>query len=399
MPIQQLAPATIQQLTTAAPSQPPKAAPAASPATQLEVELAISQLERYVDVQIEQLQVMVDGALLAVTQVQNMSLQVDDAERAKAAKNAATRDFLLTVLLAFCWEMPIGGAIAAAVGKATQAVLRSVLKTNVAFQLLPLSDFGKEVEAISQLPGIQAGALSQWLKESIEERPFTSKDFAMYSNQVLSLMTKDPADLGAALLSKTIPMTVKVATAPSAPRLLEVMDTPEVSLLRSVQSFVASHRLALRVQMYATAAWLRATSVDRDSLLQTISALAPSVLPFDLDTARDHYELVYEAMIWARLYHRGTPQVAMPPFSTEASGGFEPPDVPKTPALDLSDFPDILKNYLIARFSQMVRDEQPQGLPTEPTEARISRFLNDMADSYYKQAAALQLNDAFVVQK
>ena len=247
------------------------------------------------------------------------------------AKTVSVSDVLMDALLGLAID-GVGSLVEQTVKDLAQQAAGSILSTNLAFSLLPLSDEGA---------AMSANALTQALANMASSPNVSGAAFAAYSQGVRSAIEVGSQKLGTSLSGLT-----KAALQPSKRNLnIAGSDEPRTAITRVVQSYVAAHRLALRTECISLEGFIRSQgSLTTDQLTSLSSSFVIEKSPDDLDSLRESFSLMYEAIIWGKIYNLDQMQM---------QGNKVPTAINTNTGGAIANVPDVITHYWWVRFASL----------------------------------------------
>ncbi|MFD0670088.1 hypothetical protein [Cohnella sp. GCM10027633] len=269
-------------------------------ATRADVEKAIALIEQSFAIQEQRIQIIVDAAVLAVEQVQDKRLEMQEK-----GKTVTINDVIFDLLSVYLWEVGfIGHVVQPLVKEVTRIICERSLKYSLVYNQLAKSDYGAEMIGYirnDMKPKDSKALLKEIIEEHVRKKSqYGSEEFAMFSKETRTLVASFEDVVwkkgsGAVGKWKDIQKKVKQTT-------LGTTDTPGVSMLKSAQSYVGSQRFALQVQKARIIALIRSQpSMTVQELRDMMSIFVVEELP-DTEFIRDQYQWTFEIIIWARMY-------------------------------------------------------------------------------------------------
>lgn len=273
---------------------PKSSAAAPPPATRLQRETAIAAFKNSADIQIERLQVILDGATDAVLQTQDVTALAQSVKLANS-KRVTVSDLLCDAIMYVALQ-GVAQVVKGTIQGLAESTAEGFLSTNTAFRLLPLSEQGQSLSSDQ----IQAAL------NTIGEANADGKKWLIYSDAVRNAIQQG-SDKAAEALADLTKSTLsgeggELGLSLGPKESVAGTDQPRTAITRSVQSYVAMHRLAIRIEMNNLEASLRTGPFTASQLDDLTSALAVQAPPDDLDSLRAKYSLLIEACIWSKLY-------------------------------------------------------------------------------------------------
>lgn len=305
-------------------------------ATAADIANAIALIERSFAIQQERIQIIADAAVLALEQVQDKRLEMSEK-----GKTVRIEDVIFDLLSIYLWEVGfIGHVLKPLVMEVTRTICTRSLKYSFVYDQLSKSDYGAQLIGYARLEKNSKALLQQIIAEHVTNASqFNSEDFAMFSKKVRELRDSAPElfwkkATGTVAKWKDIKKKVKETN-------LAMTDSPGVSMLKAAQSYVSSHRFALKSQQAGIVALIRSQeSMTVLELRLFMSIFQIEELP-DTDFIRDQYQWTYEMIIWARMYGFTKDSATSPGVWTNSFKGFK-------------GIPTDLTNYWLERFREVM---------------------------------------------
>lgn len=233
----------------------------------------------------ERVQAIVDGALLAAQQVQDKRLDL-----LEEGPEVSTSDVLFDALVIFAFESGLVGKAAALFAR---TAISPLLRRAGAAVLLPPRSVRREYLDIYAYAQRNFGALAA--QQVRARNPVTRSTLSAYHTWMRAVSRVGPisdAIVGLAHVAKEH----QDVNAPS----LNKSDSVGVAVLKAAQAYGSAHRDASAWSLYH----LELAAADADQRTLEILENSAEALPVPIDAivARDEYALLYEAIIWAKLF-------------------------------------------------------------------------------------------------
>ena len=263
----------------------------------VDIERAIVFIQNSVQFQLERLQLFVDSALLAVEQVQDKRIEMQENPK----QEVNIYEVFFNMVLMYCWQVKL---VEPLINQATKGIVNHLLKTRAVYNSLPKSDYGAQIIGMAKQEVNSKHIIDQIIKDHVvNQKRFTSNDFAMFSSDVINFVSKAPDSVfNAGKKGKDIYKKLSQKSTP-----LTFGDTPSVSVLSSAQSYMRNHRLTLMAQQTEIIALLRIIQLEKapitkKDLNQFLSLFTWDEIE-DYEGLREKYKLVFEGVIWSQLFH------------------------------------------------------------------------------------------------
>jgi hypothetical protein len=254
-------------------------------------ELAIEFLHRSEQIQLERLQCLADGALLGAEQVQDVRL--DLLEQGPEVDTSAV---IIDLFIGFLLDSSIPGRLLK--GFANTTCKRLVARSAI-FKIdgkLALEEADKEFAFFKEFVSSKDA-----YSDIIES--FNSAKYLNHAKGVRKLIElASNSDV-----QKDVTATFKTIRNVSNKRLIEKPleidgDTPGVSLVGSVQEFVAINRLLVKFQYRRMETFIRFDFMTGNEVRRFVTLAEFDPLESPLKEIRDQCKLIFEAIIWAGLF-------------------------------------------------------------------------------------------------
>ncbi|MBO9598550.1 MAG: hypothetical protein J7559_12135 [Cohnella sp.] len=268
-----------------------------TPVTRSDIESAVALIEQSFAMQEERIQIIVDAALLALEQVQDKRIELQEK-----GKNFTIYDIIFDVLSVYLWEVGlIGHVLEPLVKEVTGAIIQRSLKYSAVYNRLNKSDYGAQFIGYARQEENSKKLLNQIIGEHAQNsKMFNSEDFALFSQEVRTMVAKAPDVVWTKAkgeVKKWNDLKKKVKETK-----LEMTDTPGVSMLKAAQTYVSSQRVALKLQQAKIVAFLRSqTQMTIKELKDYMSIFNAEELP-ESSFIRDQYQWTFEMLLWAHIY-------------------------------------------------------------------------------------------------
>jgi hypothetical protein len=303
------------------------------------------QIRRSAAVQTERIQAIIDGAILAVEQVQDKRLDV-----LETPPEVEMSDAIFDMLLGICL-----GAVAEHVLKPiTESIVSNVITSAAYYSKVPESGAPKSLEfltaklgttptgrkevAEAQAMAVTRGALRRGLEVKAD-------DIAKYNKYLRKQVVEIGEKLGEKAAEK---VAEKFKEAPEmlegvgkeGPSELQPTDTPGVAILGAAQTYASNNRAAIARHHSAFEVVLhRGASADELQMIDEATQLGE--LEDELIAIRDKHKIFFEAAIWAKLFRFDVPEK----ITADARGNVQ-----------LVGVNTLLKAYWNHRFAQLIQE-------------------------------------------
>ncbi|MFC5471221.1 hypothetical protein ACFPPD_21260 [Cohnella suwonensis] len=283
-----------------------------------DIEKAVALIEQSFAVQQERIQIVVDAAVLALEQIQDKRLELSEK-----GKTVTIYDVIFDMLSLYLWEVGLmGHVLEPLVKEVTRAICSKSLKYSAVYNQLSKSDYGAELIGYARQEKNSKELLQEIIGDHVRNaKQFNSDEYAIFSKEARQMVSSAPDVVwkkatGAIAKWKDTQEKVKEMK-------LEMTDTPGVSMLKAAQSYVSSHRFALKLQQARIVAFIRSqTSITVKELRDLLSIFVIEELP-NTDFIRDQYQWTFELIIWARMYGFQKDEWKSPEVHTNSDKGFE----------------------------------------------------------------------------
>jgi hypothetical protein len=255
----------------------------------------VAEIHQAAAIQMERIQAIVDGAVLAVDQVQDKRIDI-----LAQGPEVEISDVIFDMLLGVCFKgvgkalVPITQSIASESAQAAAWYCR-LAKSRPKFQGLRF---------VARLASAEFAAKWGYGTKS-EDATLTARTMADYNEALRGVL--EPA-IGAKLETGVNWVVGKLETAAKGESSsltrsvdLEPTDTPGVAVLGAAQTYASTQRAAIAMYHAGFEAIARA-SPDPDTIAQIREAIALSELGDEIVEIRDRHKMLFEAVIWAKLF-------------------------------------------------------------------------------------------------
>jgi hypothetical protein len=237
-------------------------------------------------IDIERIQAIVDGAILAAEQVQDK--RIDLLEQ---GPEVAATDLIFDALVTFVLESSLIGIAART---AAHKIITPLLRKVGAVALMPHPNIRREYLGMLEF----ARKFGKYATAQIRDaNPELRDDLKSYHSFIRAITRADGHIIEGIV---GIAKAANEMNAPQTPMLIPG-DSPGVAVLKAAQSYASSHRTA--ITMVHAQLEMAALATTDATALKKIADMA-EILPLeqDLSVLRGRYALLYEAAIWAMLY-------------------------------------------------------------------------------------------------
>jgi hypothetical protein len=312
------------------------AAPDAPPAITPEAWGIVLQLREARAARLEALQAVVDGAVLAVEQVQDV--RIDLLEK---GPEVLVEDIVFDVLLGL------------AMGKVADA-----LKTCTASIAQQLADSAVDFAGAARHPKA-AALLGAGIKASDAERfdkifrtasrgpspVIKAADIKRYNGAIREFVAERIGKALDVAAEKSLGIVEKGLPKSAARNVdLEDTDSPAVSMLSAAEAYVSAQRYAQDVFHATMEVVVLGGSLDKAELKSISQNIAIRKLEASYNEIRDRHKMLFEAALWCRLFHIERPsRLGSTWFLSRKSGH-----------LDLGGAPAPLLRYWCHRFARCI---------------------------------------------
>jgi hypothetical protein len=248
--------------------------------------------------------VLLDGAVLAAEQVQDVRLNVLETP-AQVSGWSIWAEVALTFLL----ESNIPGKV---LSELSRRIVGQLVKTNTVFLALPKSISGRELAATAK--ALSGGSMSRVLQQGLPVLKLpglSSKDALKLYHSSIQLFVTKGSDGYTEFLNAAIKAAneKRKAPKPSTADPIPVSDSAAVEVLSAAQDYARASRLGIRFRHAALESYVR-RGAEPNSLAIVAEAVGWDPLTdegkeremLSLTAARNKYRLLLEALIWSRMY-------------------------------------------------------------------------------------------------
>jgi hypothetical protein len=339
--------------------------------SEAEIEEALLRVRQYAFLQVERTQAFVDGAILAAEQVQDKRLDL-----LEQGPELTVSEVLFDMFLTMALESTIAGKVLAGI---TKKLLKSALSSVRVFSVLPkfaLSERGRNLKWLSQLMKERGG--KQVARNTIKKflTPSNELTIAQY-NRTLQVLYQ-----GGSNVEQNLTAIAKGGKAgaqqllfhgSNPPPVLSFGDSVSVSILSAAQVYASQQRLAIFLSHSTFEMWLRLDLVEIEDMEMICKSEITDEEVTSINTLRDQYKLLYEAIIWAKLFGLDANLSKLSPTQTKLSG-----------------VPDKHLNYWLNRFINPQTGKQfAQSSGTEFDKVyALNKYFINIAETYRKIKSA-----------
>jgi hypothetical protein len=285
----------------------------------VDIEELVFRIRKSAAIRLERQQAMLDGVTLAAEQVQDKRLEL--AEK----KSADADDSLATFLVVFALESTLAGPVLVGL---TKRIVYPLLRTNLAFRLLPRSDSGK---ALTRLPDFTKNG-----DFGLEEM------MGFYHQSIETMIEEAPGAI-------TIPFIKAKREAGGSPEPLGLGSTPGVAITEQVQSTASNTRGIVMIQHAEFEKRVRQGQLQGRALEDLLGLVSLEKVSLEDQTTslRTGYAQLFEVLIWSRLlgfrFDRKNPFASLP----KLVGG--------TLGASIDGIPEALYAYWHGRFAESIK--------------------------------------------
>lgn len=284
---------------------------------------------------LEGLQAVVDGAVLAVEQVQDKRIELLEKGPEVKVEDTVFDLFIglalgqAGVALKTCTDSIAGELARAAARYAKLARKKDILKS-LGTDALPRD----------------AAAFEALFRNASADRRVTASQVKDYATAVRSFVG---TRVGAALDSageKSLGIVKSGLPKTGGKRVdLEDTDTPSVAILAAAQSFMSTQRLAQTLFHDALEVVVLTTPCDKSELDEMAQDMAPARLDATYAQIRDRHKMLFEAVLWWRLFDISAGATLRRRWFLSGAA----------PMLDLGGAPAPLVRYWLHRFARTIQ--------------------------------------------
>ena len=255
--------------------------------SQSEKEDLVAQIHQSASIQSERIQAIVDGAILAVEQVQDK--RIDLLEQ---GPEVTISDVIFDVFLSVCL---IG------VGKALVPITESIAR-----ELAQTASYYGQIQASGKVTGLAkalryaAIAVTADFKEEYQVGTITPEEVQKYNRyvrEILTLAAEEKAEKAVKMGIEKVKEHKSLTHAVD----LEPTDTPGVAILNAAQSYASNQRAAITVHHAGFEAAVR-SDANSETLELIRKAVTWPALNEEIIVIRDKHKMLFEAVIWAQLF-------------------------------------------------------------------------------------------------
>jgi hypothetical protein len=319
-------------------------------------ELAIEFLRRSEQIQLERLQCLADGALLGVEQVQDVRLDLLDQ-----GPEVDTSAVIVDLFIGFLLDSSIPGRLLKVFANTTckRLVARSAI-----FKVdgkLALEEADKEFKFFKEF--VSSKAAYEEINASFNAAKYLNH--AKGARKLIELASNSDVQKDVVATLKTIRNANSKKLTDKPKPLRTDGDTPGVSLLGSVNEFVAINRLLVQFQYRRMETFIRFNFMTGDEARRFVTLAEFDPLESPLKAIRDQCKLLFEAIIWAGLFQ----------FNENSRGIVLKNDRPFSNEVIMEGIDPRLSNYWIRRFGGTVKQWSDQ-LPF-PGQRELRKAIDD----------------------
>jgi len=260
---------------------------------QADIEEAVSLIRLSATAVLERVQAILDGATLAVHQVQETRFEL-----LRKQLEATASDVLLSGFIMLCLDANVAGRVLAYV---TSRIVGHMLRTNTLFQAFPSSRHRADVAVFIRYLR-RTGASLAVRRELVRIEEPQVNQFRRYA-AALARKSSVPADTLAQVMRSTWKEAAKATEQTMRPSDLDNTDRIGVGVLAAVQIFASNHRIAIAQTHVELEKMIRSAKITKDELKTILEEVSWEKLEEDLNLIRRRFMLLFEAVIWAKLYH------------------------------------------------------------------------------------------------
>lgn len=257
------------------------------------IEGAVTKIRQSATVQMERLQILLDGVTLGVEQVQDRRLHYLEQRLQESAS-----DTFIGGIVALALDATPAGRLAGL----TRTLLRGMLSSRMLVQLVPSTRNRANMAAF--IRAVRADR-QRWSLATVRQfRGLDGTDvneFRRYTAALArGLQGSDTEKNAAAIAKRAWANRHKLVDEPPN---VNATDSAGVGVLAAVQEYASSHRLAIALHRDAIEEIARLRLLNPQQLDTLGEAVEWETLDQTSRQAREHYKLLSEAAIWAALYN------------------------------------------------------------------------------------------------
>jgi hypothetical protein len=266
----------------------------AAPSDSQSIEALVSGIRVSEAMQLERIQAVVDGAILAVEQVQDVRLDV-----LETPAEATVSDLVFDMLVGLCF-MGVGAALA----PITKSIAKELVQVASWYGRMPDKFLGKTLRSIARMASTD-------FAEKYGYGDIDPAKFATYNAYVRKVLRKSAVEKAEKGLEKGVDFAkdkVKEGAktggsmhAGGEEDGLAPADSPGVAILGAAQSYASAQRAAIAAHHAGFEAVVR-SNPGEDLLGIVTQAVDRAPLTADVIQIRDQNKIVFEAAIWAKLF-------------------------------------------------------------------------------------------------
>lgn len=250
---------------------------------QVDVEALVAKIHASCSTHIERIQMIVDGAVLAVEQVQDKRIEL-----LEKGPEVEISDVIFDTLL---------GLALMGVGKALVPITQSIVKELVGTATWYGSKAGNP--RFAKVLGMLTRVFDD--KGTMSIGSATPADIRRYNSQIRELLTEKLGEAATEKVKEGLGQFSEGQKSKTKTVDLETTDSPGVAMLAAAQAHVSAQRLALRHFEAAMEAVVRSGAATPEDLDEIRSGTSHTALGAEAVEIRDRHKMLYEATIWIHL--------------------------------------------------------------------------------------------------
>lgn len=263
-------------------------------------------------IQLARVDAYLDGVVLAAEQVQDVRIRLQETK----SEVTSWGQFFFDILLIGALESTVAGKV---ITKLTKLIFTPILRQNIIFMALPKSVDGvtlkKQAERLARMNAPDRGSFSKIRNNILQKgaggpglealgRKGKEKEeiIKLYHASLEALIQgTEAAQTNLVAAAKAI-NEGRTKTQPIPAPSLGATDSAGVTILAAAQHYASLTRLGIQVRHARFEALVRGQKVMPADLASIIDAFGWEEIELDLNDIRCRYMLLFEAVIWARLY-------------------------------------------------------------------------------------------------
>lgn len=257
-------------------------------------------------IQLARVDAYLDGVVLAAEQVQDVRIRLQETK----SEVTSWGQFFFDILLIGALESTVAGKV---ITKFTKLIFTPVLRQNKIFMALPKSADGvalkKQAERLARMNAPDRGAHSKIRNNILQKgavgpglEALGRKDVQLYHASLEALIRGTEATQTNLIAAAKAINEGRTRAKPTSALSLGATDSAGVAILAAAQHYASLTRLGIQVRHARFEALARGQKVMPADLAPIIDAFGWEEIELDLNDIRCRYMLLFEAVIWARLY-------------------------------------------------------------------------------------------------